>query len=89
MFEILRPEDPDLTRAIAKANKELAACPADSKEYAIIIKHLTRLHKLKKKRVDPNTVLIVVGNLAIGLAVLKFETISVVTTRIKTFLMQP
>jgi hypothetical protein len=47
---------------------------------------MTALHAMQKKRVDPNTVLTVAGNLAIGLAVIKHEKTSVITSKVWSFL---
>lgn len=38
------------------------------------------------KRVDPNTALIVIGNLAIGFGVIKYEQTGVISTRIRDFM---
>lgn len=38
------------------------------------------------KRVDPNTALTVLGNLAIGFAVIKYEQTGVISTRIRDFM---
>lgn len=59
-------------------------------------KHELELEKIERqdeadarpfyKRVDPNTVAAVVGNLAIGLLVIKYEQTGVISTKIHSFM---
>jgi len=79
-------DDPDLTEAIADAFRNLKGFDAHDEEYQKTIEQLTALHAMKKKRVDPNTALTVAGNLAIGLAVVKYERTAVVTSKVWSFL---
>lgn len=86
MFTFFQKEDPDLTEAIADSFEDLKGFNPDQKEYVTTVDQLVKLHNLKPKGVDPNTLLTVVGNLVIGVAVLKFESAGVVTSKIWSFL---
>lgn len=81
-------EDPHLTEAIASAFEDLKIYDANSAEYKAIVKQLTALQAMKKKRLDPNTVLTVAGNIAIGFAVINHERTAVITSKVWTFLMK-
>lgn len=86
MFASFRREDPQLTAAITECYKDLEGHTAESKEYKEAMKQLEKLHSLKPKQLDPNTVAIVIANLVIGWRVLKFEDTGVITTKLWNFL---
>lgn len=87
MFALFRQEDPALDAAIASVYKEMNAVNADDPVYAKSVEQLAKLYALKnEKPVDPNTVLTVIGNLAIALIVVKFERTDVITTKLFSFL---
>lgn len=86
MFKAFRQEDPDLTEAIASAYRDLAGCDADSEEYQKIVDQLVKLNSLKNQGLDPNTLVTVAGNLAIGLVVIKYEQAAVITSKIWSFM---
>ena len=74
-----------LSQTIAEAENDLRSLDAGSKEYAEALAHLERLYKLKEKhspkRVDPNTWLLVGGNLAGIIIIVAWEHGHVVTSR--------
>ena len=86
MFKNFNKDNPDLTEAIADAFRDLKGFDAHSPEYKAAVEQLTALHAMQKKRVDPNTALTVAGNRAIGLAVIKHEKTSVITSKVWSFL---
>lgn len=88
MFNRFNQEDPDLTEAIADAFRDLKGFDAHSEEYQKAVDQLVKLQSLRKKSLDPNTVLTVAGNLAIGFAVVKHERTAVVTSKVWSFLMK-
>ena len=80
------PTDPFLDDAIKSCYSDLMDHKADTEEHQKIVDQLTNLYALQQKRVDPNVVLTVLGNLAIGLTVLKYEQTGVITTKVMQFL---
>lgn len=80
------PKDPFLDDAIKSCYSDLMDVKAGTEEHQKIVDQLTALYALKQKRVDPNAVLTVIGNLAIGLTVLKYEQTGVITTKVMQFL---
>lgn len=86
MFNPFNPKDPALQEAIDSAYRELANYSSDSDEYQQIQKQLTALYALKKPSVDPNKLLLVAGNVFIGIKVLQYEKTAVVTTKLWSFL---
>jgi hypothetical protein len=94
MFGFKTQEDPvELTVAIRESLDELRAHNADSEEYAKIMSQLERLYALKipekdKKRVSPDTVLAVVGNLAGIVMILNYERVHVVASKALGFVLK-
>jgi len=95
MFNIFKtPEDPEeLNVAIAESLDELRAHNANSDEYAQIVTQIERLHKLKtpekdKRRVDPNTVVAVAGNLAGIVLILNYERLHVIGSKALGFVLK-
>lgn len=88
MFNPFKQEDPALEAAIASVFKDMETMNADDDDYDKMRKQLSELYALKPKGVDPNTLLTVLGNIAIGLSVLKYEQTGVITTRIRDFLVK-
>lgn len=86
MFKAFRQEDPDLTEAIASAYRDLAGCDAYSEEYQQIVDQLVKLNGLKNQGIDPNTLISVAGNLAIGIVVIKYEQAAVITSKVWSFM---
>ena len=73
MLRKISDENEGLNRTIAQAEADLQTLDAGSEDYAKALAHLERLYKLKTqnalKRIDPNTVAIVVGNL-VGIVII-------------------
>lgn len=80
------PKDPALEAAIASVYADLAGFTAETEEHQKALSQLSELYALHPKRIDPNTVLVVLGNFAIGLTVLKYEQTGVITTKLWQFL---
>lgn len=74
-----------LESTIAKLESDMLGVDGDSDEYATMLNRLERLHKLKEKhspkRVDPNTWLIVGGNLAGIIIVVGYERAHVIGSK--------
>jgi len=81
-----------LDEAIDLVLSEMQTISSDSDEYAKMIVQLERLYKLKEidspKRVSPDTLAIVAGNLAGILLILNFERAGVVTSKALSFVMK-
>lgn len=86
MFNAFRKQDPDLNAAIAEAYRDLKDFTANEGPYSTIVDQIVQLNTLKNKGVDPNTLVVVVGNLLIGFAVIKYERTAVVTTKLWSFM---
>lgn len=86
MFNPFSPEDQALDEAIAEVLTDLKSHTSETDEYAKSVEQLTKLYALRSKRVDPNTLLTIAGNLLIGLAVIKYEQTGVITTKVWSFL---
>lgn len=86
MFNPFRPEDPALDEAIAEVLSDMKGWTSDEDQYQKSVDQLTKLYALKQRGVDPNTLLTVAGNIFIGMAVLRFESTGVVTSKIWSFL---
>lgn len=78
-----------LDQTIRNAEADLQSMDTGSEEYAKALAHVERLYKLKEKhsrrRVDPNTWVLVAGNLAGILAILTYEHGRVVTSKALSF----
>lgn len=85
-MKLFADNDPQLDEAIASIFEEMKVLTADSPEYQKMVEQQLKLHSLKPKTVDPNVLLTVFGNLAIGAAVLNFEKTGVVTSKIWSFI---
>lgn len=81
-------EDPNLEAVIAEAYTDLKGRDYETEEAEKIIARLTELHALKKKRVDPNTVLISCANIGIVATIIMFEKHHIITTKAPSFLMK-
>lgn len=80
-------------KAITEALSQLDAVPAYSNEYNLIMNQIERLHRMKDvtltpSRVTPDTLAIVIGNLA-GIAIIVgHERAHVVTSKALGFIMK-
>lgn len=86
MFNPFRREDPQLSEAIAEVYKEMKSLTADDSAYIKMREQLTELNALKNKGIDPNTLLVVAGNVMIAAVVITHEQTSVITTKALPFL---
>lgn len=79
--------------AIDEALAQLTGIDIESSEYAEKMDQIKELYKLQEKhspkRVSPDTVLIVVGNLAGIVAILGYERAHVVTSKALGFVLKP
>lgn len=87
-----QPETTELDKAITDALNSLAYIPAYSAEYAEAMTQLERLHKLKTdnspKRVSPDTLAIVLGNIAGIAMIVGYERANVVTSKALNFVLK-
>jgi hypothetical protein len=78
-------ESEGLIRTITQAESDLQTMDAGSEEYAKALAHLERLYKLKtqtvSKQIDPNTVVLVIGNLLGILILVGYEHSHVIGSR--------
>lgn len=85
-------EPSDLDKAIAAAHQALDSYPQHSPEYAKILDQLPKLYALKPSpsasRVSPDTLAIVLGNLAVAALVVGHERANVVTSKVGGFLLK-
>lgn len=95
MFTNKTPVEPTvLEKQIEKALLELDGHEADSPEYKLIVEQIEKLHKLKdpvrepKKRISPDALLMVGGNLAGILLILQHERVHVVTSKALGFVLK-
>lgn len=93
MFNLKLKTDSTLQEAITSAQSQLEQHDADSPEYDKVLNQLERLHKLQAKaperRVSPDTLLIVLGNLAGIFIILNYEKLDVVTSKALGFIIKP
>lgn len=89
MFRRSKVEETELDRAIDKVHAEMTGVPADSEDYAKMVKQLNKLYKLKNtsrsQRVSPDTLALIAGNIAVTLVIVGYEHAHVVTTRARDF----
>ena len=81
-----------LKRIIADLMNDIQGTRPDDPEYAKMTKELKNLFKLlalcEPKRVSPDTMTIVAGNILIAVMVVGFERANVVTSKVFSFLMK-
>lgn len=93
MFTKKTPEPTLIDEAINVIIVEMRNKKATDPEYAVMVSQLERLYKLKeidspKKRVSPDTVALIAGNLAGILLILNYERAHVVTSKALGFVMK-
>lgn len=85
-------ETTELDKAITAALKQLDYVPAYSDEYSKIVNQITALQALKTEnrpqRVSPDTMAIVLGNLAGIVVIVGYEKANVVTSKALSFVMK-
>lgn len=78
-----------LDDAIKQLQDHMAICDGDSEEYATMLNRLERLHKLReksaRKKVSPDTLLLVGGNLAGILIIVSYEHGRAITSKALSF----
>lgn len=92
MFTNREDEDPQLTTAIDNLYEQLSHFSGEDKEYADIVDQLAKLYTLKedtsKRRISPDTLAMVVGNL-LGIAlIVGHERANVVTSKAVGFVLR-
>lgn len=93
MFRSLTNEESkELSDAINRASRTLAACDVGSQEYSDTLSHLERLYSIKaenrKNRITPDAMLLVAGNLLGILVIVAYEQKHVLGSKALSFLMK-
>lgn len=93
MFTVKPPgEESGLEKAIDDILSDMAHHPSSSEEYAKMADQLSKLYSLKefdsKKRVSPDTLAIVLGNLVGIILIVGHERAHVVTSKALNFIMK-
>lgn len=94
MFGIFRREEPSkYDVVIDKCLEDMDTFGPDDAEFEMRLGHLERINKLKdtersKSRVSPDTMAVVLGNLAGILLIVAYEQKHVMTTRAKEFMLR-
>jgi hypothetical protein len=87
-----RDEDTALDKAIEDLFEEMSMRSGDSEEYAKLNDQLSKLYSLKeidsKKRVSPDTLAMVLGNLLGIVLIVGHERMNVVTSKALNFVMK-
>lgn len=90
MFDRFQEKVTPLDVAIVELVAEMKTMEADSEQYNDCMRQLERLYKLKaenrRKRVSPDTLAIVIGNIVVVLIIVKFERGAVMVTKAKDYL---
>lgn len=88
MLKLFFNEEPDkpIDRLIAAVLKSMEDEGVDHENYPTHLRHLERLHELKKKNklppVSRDTIALVVGNFLIALIIVAYEQKHVMTTKV-------
>lgn len=93
-FRKPKPEPTALETVLENAISELAGHDPDSDEYAKILKQIETIHGMttsdkKKPSIDPNTALVVAGNLVGVIAVISYERLHVIGSKAVGLLLKP
>jgi hypothetical protein len=83
-------EDSELQSAITEAFREIANMTVDSDEYAKSVDQLVKLYSLKEtpKRISPDTLAMVAGNLLGIVIIVGYERKHVVTSKALNFILK-
>jgi hypothetical protein len=85
MFRFPQPQETELDRVIADLREQMVGVSADSDEYAEMTKNFVKIYAMKAderpKRVSPDTVLLVTGNLLGILMIVGHERAHVITSK--------
>lgn len=86
-------EDKKLADLIDSVMNDMASYGPDSPEYPALVEHLQRLNELKTKdrpkRISPDTMALVAGNLIGILIIVAYEQKHVMTSKSLNFIMKP
>lgn len=89
---IIKPKPTVLDETIDAKLAELAGSPLDSDEFTKKMEQINKLYALKEKhsqkRVSPDTMLLVAGNLAGILMILSYERAHVITSKALGFVLK-
>lgn len=92
MFNRKPPENTRLEKVIDVLLDRMADYDADDAEYPKMLEQLIKLYKLKEidsqKRVSPDTLILVAGNLVGIVLILGYEKANVITSRAIGFVMK-
>lgn len=92
MFARIQREDSALVKEIDNLYSNMSDLDRSSDDYAAMVNQLTKLYKLKeinsRKRVSPDTLAIVAGNLAGILMIVGHEKAHVVTSKALSFVLK-
>lgn len=95
MFTNHKAEQTDLDHAIAKVFSDMKVIGSADEKFNTCMEHLERLYKLKEidnnvapKKLSPDTIAIVVGNLAGILMIIGHERANVLTSKALNFVLR-
>lgn len=92
MFTKKSPETEELDKAITKVLLDMQKFSSDTEEFAKMTAQLERLYKLKeiesRKRVSPDTLALIAGNLAGIVLIISYERAHVITSKALGFVMK-
>lgn len=92
MFGWANGRPTQLERTIAELHSDMRGVNPESDEYKLYLSQLERLHALKdqesKRRISPDTLAIVVGNLVGILIIVKFERGAVMVSKAKDYVLK-
>lgn len=89
MFKKKPDQFPQTETELARAYSILATLEPSDEAYRNTLARIQEMHEIhaekQKSRIDPNTAISVVGNLAGILAIVKFERVSILTSKAVQF----
>jgi hypothetical protein len=91
MFNNNKNKSLELDEAIQRVHDRMKYEEIDSEEYATLLQRLDKLHSIKEantKRISPDTLLIVGGNLLGIVLILGYERVNVVASKALSFVMK-
>lgn len=92
MFTKKTPEPTGLDMVIEELQEHIRRTDCYTKEYPILVDNLSKLYKMKEantsRRVSPDTIAIIAGNLAGIVLILGYERVGIVTSKALSFVMK-
>jgi|tagenome__1003787_1003787.scaffolds.fasta_scaffold17975389_1 hypothetical protein len=86
------PEKSGLDKVIDEVLEEMLGRGSETEEYAQMVNQLVKLHALKQeekpKRLTPDTMAIVLGNLLGIIIIVKYERIDIITSKAMNFVLK-